>query len=60
MEKMIKEYAEYAKTHPDDPIATFDVFSAKANLPSEDPGTSFLAKTFEKAMNFARDSIPKD
>ncbi len=52
--KMIKAYAEYAKTHCDDPIATFDVFSFKKDLPSEDPGTSFLARTFEKAMTFAQ------
>ena len=56
--KMITGYADYAKAHPDDPIATFDVFSLKASLPSEDPGASFLAKTFSQAIAFTQASLP--
>jgi hypothetical protein len=55
---MIKGYADYAKTHPDDPIATFDVYSHKVDLPQEDPDTSFLAKTFRNAVTFAQTALP--
>ena len=56
--KMIGEYADYASTHRDDPIANFDVFAFMHALPSEDPGTSLLAKLFDKAMTFAQESLP--
>jgi hypothetical protein len=56
---MIRGYAKYVQDHPDDPIATFGVFLSKNNFESEDPETSFLAKAFSNALEFAKQHLPE-
>lgn len=57
--ELIRGYAKYVQNHPDDPIATFGVFLSKNNFHSEEPGTSFLAKAFTNALNFAEQHLPE-
>ncbi len=56
---LIRGYAKYVQDHPDDPIATFGVFLSKNTFHSEEPGTSFLAKAFTKALKFAEQNLPE-
>jgi hypothetical protein len=55
--EIISGYAKYVQDHPDDPMATFGIYLSKSNFQTEERGTSFLAKAFENAMEFAKKGV---
>lgn len=57
--EVVRGFAKYVQDHPGDPIATFAVFLSKSNFQAEDPGTSFVAKTFSNAMKYAEQHLPE-